>query len=408
MVRSLTCVAVVLASILATAAGCSAVTDEDAASAEENLDAFGRPTEHGALGFDRSNDASFTEDQRFHAWTFTLTAPAQIALSTELRAQNLDTVAYLYKKGAGGWGQYVATNDNSGGTLASRINGRFDAGEYMLKIKARHASMRGAFAVLGQCTGAGCPSANVTCAAPPAAFPSGGTVTTACAATMAAILTTPSGASPSAACDAKMSEAAAKYYEAYFRDMGDDVWEELNTDGIGEGGAHHPGAGTVLNLDVGGDENAMSYVFDAQQRPMLYFQHNQSPAWEWSCNGGDPIPEEEQPNDTCIGAMLGHHTYGPSDVREGNGTTFAGVATGTSPQIDAALAEYGAGVPAGTALTFTYRAWKTQFDMGAEVKIKAAGSAETAYVVVGSPGWGLTVALATTAGKTKFVCKTTY
>ena len=80
------------------AASLGQVACSDIASDEQHAtDSFAQPTMHGELRFDVPNPATFTEDQRFHAWSFTLSAGAQVALRTELSTTNLDSVIYLYR-----------------------------------------------------------------------------------------------------------------------------------------------------------------------------------------------------------------------------------------------------------------------------------------------------------------------
>ncbi|MBX3258391.1 MAG: hypothetical protein KIS78_00880 [Labilithrix sp.] len=383
------------------AAGCSSDDGAPVGADESNVDAFANPSNHGELVFGVPNGASFTDAQRFHAWTFKLTGPAELALTTELRTQNLDTVAYLYKKGDGGWGQNIASNDNFGGTLASRIAGRFDAGEYQLRVKARHISLRGDFAVLGQCTGQGCPTSSGECVAPAPDLPAASDATASCAGKLAAILTSPVGTAP-ASCGA-LAEAAKAYYADYFGGMG--VLDDVGEDDFNVNVEHHPGKGTVVTVDIGGDEDGMDYVFDEEQRLILYYQHNQSPDFAWFCGEG-PVAAVD-PDEDCVSAMLGNRSYRAADVREGSGTHAAGAPSSVSPAVDAALGEYAstAGLAAGASIEYAFRSWTASYSSGAEVTLRAEGEAEVTYVVVGEPQWGMTIALATSGGATSFVCK---
>ena len=47
------------------------------------LDSLSRPTDHGDLRFGAAAAADLARDARYHAWTFTLTGDADVALQTQ-------------------------------------------------------------------------------------------------------------------------------------------------------------------------------------------------------------------------------------------------------------------------------------------------------------------------------------
>jgi hypothetical protein len=82
-----------------------------------------KPTDHGGIAFGTPGFSELTASARYHAWTFELSGDANVELTTSyaVRGQRrTDTVLYLYKEGASGWGSYIARNDDYGSTTYSR------------------------------------------------------------------------------------------------------------------------------------------------------------------------------------------------------------------------------------------------------------------------------------------------
>lgn len=157
--------------ILAALAGC-AVESGAAKGAEDGsfddyeggkADSFYRPTEHGTLVFGIPQRAALTDEGLFHAWDFVLDGEGSVLLETA--PESLDTVMYLYRRDPGTerWGRYVARNDDSEGSLGSRIAEELDAGEYRVLVKGYKSQIRGELTLLGQCAGAGCATPAASC-----------------------------------------------------------------------------------------------------------------------------------------------------------------------------------------------------------------------------------------------------
>ena len=142
--------------LLTTAAACSSVGSDSA----DATDSFAKPTHHGELDFHGDNDARFSDSQRFHGWSFTLTGDAEVTLGTELRTANLDTHLYLYNADEDGkkTGRNIANDDNGGDDgLSSAVTKTLGAGNYFVQVKTKNVAMRGSFNLAASCLGAGCP-----------------------------------------------------------------------------------------------------------------------------------------------------------------------------------------------------------------------------------------------------------
>ncbi|MBW2524689.1 MAG: DVUA0089 family protein [Deltaproteobacteria bacterium] len=151
--------AIAAASLLAACA-----TDSTGTSTDYATDSWANPTMHGELSFEERNTAELTESARFHGWYFTLSADAEVDLQTAPKAQNLDTVMYLYNADADGkkYGEYIAKNDDaSSSTMASKLTEALPAGTYFVQVKAAHQLMTGRFDLETDCSGAGCPFSEV-------------------------------------------------------------------------------------------------------------------------------------------------------------------------------------------------------------------------------------------------------
>jgi hypothetical protein len=396
-----------LASALALGLAACAVDDVGSA-ASYSTDSFANPTEHGELQFGTPNTAEFTTDNRFHSWTFTLSDDADIEIKTEIGETNLDTVLYLYRRGEdGNWGQNIDKNDDYDDLLASRLSGAYGPGEYRIKVKTTKESMRGAFAVLGQCSGAGCPVVGGECHGEgPANLPVITGYTTACDATFYAILTTPASAAPPE-CAGLIEQRAVQYYKDYWDGIygyeelagGPDVEPDVSIQ-------YHPGAGAVVDVGLGGDEDAMDFVFDAEGKLRYYYQHNQSPDWAWFCADEHEEPMAE-PDEDCFQDAVSHSDYNVEDVSSASGVTAAGERTGLPPAVAAAVAEYAAaeGVGAADEVSYEYRLWAAGYTGGAEVTLAAAGRSTVTYVVAGDPEWGLRIVFREDEAGVSFLCK---
>lgn len=141
---------------LLVAAGCSTDVGSDTSF---QRDSFHAPTRQGAIDFEEPMTATFTENERFHAWTLTLDDEADVELLTDNLSTNVDTVMYLYAADADGnkTGSYIKKNDDHDGELASRIAKKLDAGTYVLIVKAHKTQIRGSFTLKASCAGDGCP-----------------------------------------------------------------------------------------------------------------------------------------------------------------------------------------------------------------------------------------------------------
>src|SRR5438128_7841319 len=104
--------------LLGASIGClDAKGEETDVPADGKLDSFRSPTDHGVIAFGAAQTSRLTADQSFHTWTFSLSGAADVKALTSRKPHYaaIDTVLYLYKKGANGsWGSYIARNDNDG------------------------------------------------------------------------------------------------------------------------------------------------------------------------------------------------------------------------------------------------------------------------------------------------------
>lgn len=140
-------------------------------SADGKDDSLRRPTEHGDLAFDVAAHSALTEAERHHAWTFTLHGDADVTMTTAyslLGQRRTDTVLYLYRETAAGWGAYIARNDDYGSTTYSQLVRHLGAGRYRMIVKGHLATTRGKFKLTAACRGDGCtaPVATDVCVLP--------------------------------------------------------------------------------------------------------------------------------------------------------------------------------------------------------------------------------------------------
>lgn len=126
---------------------------------EGKADSQRKPTDHGVIAFDAPQISALTTAERYHAWEFELSGSASVTMTTSyavLGQRKTDTVLYLYKEGATGWGSYVARNDDYDGKVYSRLIRELGAGRYRVLVKGHSATTLGKFKVTVGCSGAGC------------------------------------------------------------------------------------------------------------------------------------------------------------------------------------------------------------------------------------------------------------
>lgn len=147
---------------------CSDLADkgaEDGVPADlDKADSQRTPTDLGAITPGQTVTASLASNARYLAWEFDVSGDATISLDTSRvpHAATVDTVLYLYKQGAsGGWGSYVARNDDAAGSPFSSIDRDVVAGRYRALVKGYTTSTYGSFRLTYGCTGAGCTAAPV-------------------------------------------------------------------------------------------------------------------------------------------------------------------------------------------------------------------------------------------------------
>ena len=168
MKRSLSFLSALLLVACAPSSSLDATTKGDAeegAPIDGAFDSFASPTDRGELTLGEAADGELTRREQYLAWTFTLDADADVTLRTEPAAggRSVDTVLYLYREGARGWGRYIARNDDAGGTLFSSISRRLGAGRYRALVKGYDSRVRGPFVLASECAGEGCPTPPVMC-----------------------------------------------------------------------------------------------------------------------------------------------------------------------------------------------------------------------------------------------------
>lgn len=132
--------------------------EEDPLLDAEKDDSFRQPTDHGTILFGQRVVESLDRGSRYHAWSFTLRGDARVALRTSYGGRGTpDTVMYLYRRGAHGWGSAIAKNDDASETSRwSTIDRALGAGVYRVIVKGYTAHEVGRFALTADCSGAGC------------------------------------------------------------------------------------------------------------------------------------------------------------------------------------------------------------------------------------------------------------
>ena len=416
----------ILAGLLLGLAGCSgedsSSTDTTDKGTEENApvdgkaDSFFNPTEHGDLTFGVPAQATFNEADHFHSWTFTLTGEADVAVSSPNDTPNLDTVMYLYRRdpGASSWGRYVERNDDYDGNIWSRVSGTFEAGEYRVVVKAYKTALHGTFKLDGTCEGDGCPGNSSGNCPDIEAEVTTTDVTQACVNTYASVLTSALLSEsrydieyPQHCSLSGPERVAVEQYYAYWDGLvgwGDLVYEEDEVVSF-EVAVQKLEKGSVVEVDFGGDEMALYYVFDENDALVMYYHSEQSPMAYWICNDGGPAIEE--PDIDCVSGAIHDMPHDTEDETVSDGTATVSEARETLSFLSAfALDAYqnSTGIADDAAVTYEAHDWTpSEYGSVALVRFEAAGQPVVTYGVGGSESWAH-IYWAQSDGNTEMVC----
>lgn len=308
------------------AAACSSDVGSDESF---HTDSFSTPTEHGELTFGTvPNAARFNDQERFHSWTFSLSDSAALDLKINLKEVNLDTVLYLYRRDTetGNWGSYIKKNDNFDGELWSRVQGDFKAGEYRVKVKATHVRMVGGFEIEAACSGAGCPE--TPGGACEAEIQHG--YTASCGGRIMDVLSSdPIGENMysykySDRCALGGPEAMSiSHYHDQWTEWSD--WEDVAYEDEVNVSVSKLDKGTIVEIDLGGDEDTFYYVWDANDELLYYHHSEQSSTTYYTCVQEGDATVTEPDTEECGGALIYYAPSGPS-YETTNGTTSSDAA----------------------------------------------------------------------------------
>jgi hypothetical protein len=366
--------------------GTSGKGPESAVPADGKLDSFRQPTHHGKLLFGIPSEAAFTADDHFHSWEFELSAGAEVALVVEPGTPNLDTVMYLYKHNGSTWGRYLVRNDDDGEKLRSAIRKDLAQGRYRVLVKAYKEAIRGHFALEGTCQGNGCPGSGRD-DVPPLGPETG--ISQSCLQRLNNVLLSPTishrrvdinrdqaGSLPA------LERASVQYYYDYFGDWMDIEEEDYYAWLTVETTEHIDG--TAVSVEVSdSDEMGVTFVYDQDDKLIMYAHSEQSPTQYWFCaqTGEETF---EAPDDDCFETWLYIAPHDEDDVSHGSGSAQLGALGALVDQLKVALTAYGEaqGLAEGTEIDYEYDTWTPDsFSEGGEVTVSTAGQPTYRYLV---------------------------
>lgn len=391
------------ASILAIAvalSGCTASTldkesgAEDAIPVDGKADSFRSPTEHGRLRLgSTASNATISSGERFHAWNFSLSGDAEVAVTVSSRDQNLDTVAYLYHRTSDteSWGSYIERNDDADATtLQSAIRADLGAGDYRVLVKGYKLLHQGSFEIAGECGGPGCAP---TTPATDIEVPRETGFTEECISTLwesldATVVDGDSfGVSPEATSGYSREVLIATAHYASMSDYADYLDATDLLDFTFEVDETRTDSGTLVQMADGGDESTTDYAFDADGNLMMYYVHNQSPWTGFFC--GDPAATSTYPDDECVRSWMAAGPHEAIEERTGAVTFTPGASnTDVNELMAAAVAVYTETELEGVdgAIEIEFREWTgvTDRDAGSYL-LTAPGGVAVEYAV--AEGW---------------------
>ena len=311
---------------------CSDEAPSDKGSEESPLtdgkeDSFFRPTEHGTLQFGIPNRASFTDDEQFHAWTFSLSDEATLSLRTDI-SDNLDTVMYLYHRDdpADSWGRFEKKNDDHEENLWSQIDVQGRPGEYRVLVKGFKLAVRGGFSVVGSCDGPGCSSSGDMCESGEFGdMPRTTRYTDSCTSRITEVLASPVESENSGSVRASehcttsgIVRTSLEQYVGFWEDVVgisiDDIFFDTIEETDFEFDVQARGEGHVVFVNAGGDEDGVEFIYDKEGNLLSAFQHNQSPTVEFFCAQAGDEPEADTPFAECFSDIMRNYPSEDADA----------------------------------------------------------------------------------------------
>jgi hypothetical protein len=152
---------------LCAVAGCADLADKGPeddvpVDLDGKADSLRAPTDLGPIAPGTTAVGTLSSTSRYLAWELDVSGDADLSLDTSRapHASTIDTVMYLYQANAsGGWGSYIARNDDAAGSVFSSIERHVGAGRYRVLVKAYHTTTYGKLQLGYACSGPGCTAA---------------------------------------------------------------------------------------------------------------------------------------------------------------------------------------------------------------------------------------------------------
>jgi hypothetical protein len=176
----------------------------------------------------------------------------------------------------------------------------------------------------------------------------------------------------------ELEREAVDYYVSYFGEfepIADDAELEVETTKLA--------AGTQIDVTDGGDESAVSMVFDADGELVLFYLHNQTPEVRFYCRA--PIqPVKDLPNvEACISNLVISVPHAPDDEAAVDLTAAPNnLPTGLAAEVSGPIHHYASmhGTAASTTLTTQGATWQAWGEPASWLQVKAANTPRTSYL----------------------------
>lgn len=180
-----------------------------------------------------------------------------------------------------------------------------------------------------------------------------------------------------------LQRKAIDYYLSYWDELEpleDDVELEVETQVLGGTGS---AGGTVITVGDGGDESAISFVFDSSDELVALYQHNQSPDVRFYCKEA-AAPAVDLPDvEDCVSALVGAIVHDGDEELDVSLTAAPNnLPVGLGAEIARPMQRYAAthGTSASTPLTVEGARWAPSYDKASRLEIKASGRPATTYL----------------------------
>jgi len=176
---------------------------------------------------------------------------------------------------------------------------------------------------------------------------------------------------------------AADYYVSYWDEVSPLDEEATLSVQTRELAGAATGGGTLVDVTDGGDESGITFVFDAGDKLVALFQHNQSPDAQFFCRASSAARRELAGVEDCVGALVNAVPHDTDLEEEVDLTASMGaLPSGLGAEVRTALARFAAtgSVASTSPIAAAGVRWDEGYAPASRLTVTAPGERTTTYL----------------------------